>query len=811
MNGKKHLEDMSKERSVPESESAVKKHDRRKTVFKTVIIACSVLLVSAVSIAFIASGLFSGQKRNGLPGGEDPVLINTGHSEGTALPAPTPTDNPGLPAGTGAGPTNGPEITSAPGGEKTSDPLETVKPFDPATTPSPTLYSLSSPTPSGQSGEAAVTRYLSSLYSDSFTLKKGDHVLLGKYEQDNVAANGSEDIEWIVLDIEDGRALLVSLYALDTLPYNTEYVPVTWESCSLREWLNGSFYNGAFTSQEKDVILRSSVPAGANPHSEADPGNDTVDSVFLLSFSEAETLFGSNRERMCTPTELALAHGGLDDRVYSGDYSPTCWWWLRSPGTSSKAAACVYADGSIFHLGYGSPGSELSVRPAVWISTKRPAAIPTPVPETPVPGPTPEPTPVPALSVNTKAGDTVSFGSYEQDNDSGNGKEKIEWLVLEVRDGKALLISRYALDTQPYNTEMIRVTWEKSTLRSWLNGEFFLAAFDQNEQKLISRTIVTAEANPQRDTYTGFDTKDKVFLLSINEVNTYLGSRSKQVCTPTAYAIAKGAFYAMGYGENKSASARWWLRTPGMDSQSAAMINIIGELDSPGTDVNLTTVTVRPVVWVYLDPSNPEITAEPIPADEPSPVNPGDRITFGKYEQDNNTSNGKEDIEWVVLDVHDGKAMVISLYALDAKPYNELSGKVTWETCSLRAWLNSEFIDTAFSEYEQERINVTAVRADRNPYNSISPGNPTNDRVYLLSAEEALRYFRKERERVCVSTAYTMSKGAGHWANYWLRTPGENLKHASIIETSGSVYSSGPYVELEFYCVRPVMWIDIVP
>ncbi|MBO7504121.1 MAG: hypothetical protein J6U38_07110 [Clostridia bacterium] len=852
MNGKEFLETMSRVCGDPEFENTMKKHDRKKTVIKTAVIACSVLLVLAVSVALIASGLFSGQKGGGLSGNENPLLINTDNGESTPSPAPTPTSDSGLPAGTGAEPTEVPETTPVPGGENTSGPAttpvheetpgqhltpeptafntqpaaETPTPTPepssageptatrtpsptPASTPSPTPYSSPSPTPSGQTGEVTVTHYLSALYADSFTLKKGDHVLLGKYEQDNVTSNGSEEIEWIVLVIEDGRALLVSLYALDTLPYNTEYVPVTWESCSLREWLNGSFYSGAFTSSEKDVILHSTVPAGANPRSEASPGNATVDNVFLLSYSEAETLFGSNKERMCTPTELALAHGGLDNRGYSDDYSPTCWWWLRSPGTSTKAAACVYADGSLYHFGYGSPGSEISVRPAVWVSTERPAATPTPVPETPVPGPTPEPTPVPAPSIDTKAGDIVSFGRYEQDNNSGNGAEEIEWLVLEVRDGKALLISRYALDTQPYNTEYRRVTWEKCTLRSWLNSEFFLAAFNQSEQQLVSRTIVTAEANPNRDTYTGFDTKDKVFLLSINEVNTYFGSKSKQVCTPTAYAIAKGAHYAMGYGENKSASAQWWLRTPGADSRIAAIVNIIGELDTYGTDVNWTTITVRPAVWVYLDPSNPEITAEPVPADEPSPVNPGDRITFGKYEQDNDESNGKEDIEWVVLDVHDGKAMVMSLYALDAKPYNELSENVTWETCSLRAWLNSEFIDSAFSEEEQERINLTAVRADRNPGESTSPGNPTNDRVYLLSIEEALRYFRSDSELACVSTAYTMSKGAGYWANYWLRTPGTNLQHASAIETGGWVSYGGQYVEWGRYCVRPVMWIDI--
>lgn len=79
----------------------------------------------------------------------------------------------------------------------------------------------------------------------------------------------------------------------------------------------------------------------------------------------------------------------------------------------------------------------------------------------------------------------------------------------------------------------------------------------------------------------------------------------------------------------------------------------------------------------------------------------GHYVSFGKYEQDNNTSNGKEKIEWLVLEVKDGKALVISKYALDCKPYNTSSTNVTWETCSLRNWLNNDFINSAFSATEK--------------------------------------------------------------------------------------------------------------
>ncbi|MBP3696995.1 MAG: hypothetical protein J6J45_05560, partial [Clostridia bacterium] len=70
---------------------------------------------------------------------------------------------------------------------------------------------------------------------------------------------------------------------------------------------------------------------------------------------------------------------------------------------------------------------------------------------------------------DTQVGDYITFGSYEQDNDLSNGKEPIEWLVLDKQDGKVLVISKYALDAKPYNDEYVDVTWETCTLRSWLN------------------------------------------------------------------------------------------------------------------------------------------------------------------------------------------------------------------------------------------------------------------------------------------------------------------------------------------------------
>lgn len=83
----------------------------------------------------------------------------------------------------------------------------------------------------------------------------------------------------------------------------------------------------------------------------------------------------------------------------------------------------------------------------------------------------------------------------------------------------------------------------------------------------------------------------------------------------------------------------------------------------------------------------------------------GDFIFFGEYEQDNDIDNGREDIEWLVLDKVENKILVVSKMGLDAKPYNDENKKVTWENCTLRTWLNEDFLNEAFDEKEHDIYN----------------------------------------------------------------------------------------------------------
>lgn len=195
--------------------------------------------------------------------------------------------------------------------------------------------------------------------------KPGDTVFLGTYEQDNNTSNGKEDIAWLVLEVKGGKALVVSKYALDCKQYNTSNTDVTWETCTLRKWLNNDFINAAFSSYEKAMIPTVTVSADKNPDYSANPGNATQDQVFLLSITEANKYFNSTGARQCEPTDYAVANGSWESD--SGNF---CWWWLRSPGVTQDSATYVYSGGDVIESGNAVDIGTSAVRPAMWISIK---------------------------------------------------------------------------------------------------------------------------------------------------------------------------------------------------------------------------------------------------------------------------------------------------------------------------------------------------------------------------------------------------------------------------------------------------------
>ena len=190
----------------------------------------------------------------------------------------------------------------------------------------------------------------------------------------------------------------------------------------------------------------------------------------------------------------------------------------------------------------------------------------------------------------------------------------------------------------------------------------------------------------------------------------------------------------------------------------------------------------------------------------------GGCIKFGSYQKEK--TGGKEDIEWLVLDVEDNKALVISKYALDCKSYNAKDIDVTWETCSLRKWLNNEFINSAFSVDENAMIPMVTIFADKNPKYGTNPGKATQEQVFLLSIVEVNKYFNADSAKRCKPTDFAVANGAylnrdNSNCYWWLRSPGEYQNKAAVVCTDGIIYESGSYDYAVNRGVRPAMWIDL--
>ncbi len=164
-----------------------------------------------------------------------------------------------------------------------------------------------------------------------------------------------ESIPWIVLDKQNGRALLIAKYGLETIPYNRSKKLVNWNNCTLCDWMNDTFYNEAFTSTEQSYITY----------------NNSVDQkIFALNREEAEKYFSSSNKRRTYATDHAKSQGTY---VNANGYSP---WWLRVEGNTQNLITVIDVDGDIDsdYAHYLDGGSSMGVtldivtaRPAMWV------------------------------------------------------------------------------------------------------------------------------------------------------------------------------------------------------------------------------------------------------------------------------------------------------------------------------------------------------------------------------------------------------------------------------------------------------------
>lgn len=244
-------------------------------------------------------------------------------------------------------------------------------------------------------------------------------------------------------------------------------------------------------------------------------------------------------------------------------------------------------------------------------------------------------------SKKLKVGDTLYFGTYEQDRNSAT-KDKLEWQVLAVKGDKALIITTKIIKNDSYfNPSWIKYKytyWESSYVgsassvnyrgsgaessatkirgispthvpladgswgkesdlfslhaRYWCNVTFYEKAFSESEKKRISTVTNVNNDNPTHGTDGGPDSRDMVFFLSYDELMAYMPEKADRECSMTA--AAKHSHH--GNKEND-----WWLRTPGKYRVNAMYVNgSNGRISMTGSDVGHDSVGYRPCLWLRL-------------------------------------------------------------------------------------------------------------------------------------------------------------------------------------------------------------------
>ena len=290
--------------------------------------------------------------------------------------------------------------------------------------------------------------------------------------------------------------------------------------------------------------------------------------------------------------------------------------------------------------------------------------------------------------------------------------EPIKWRVLSTAGGQAFLLSDMALDDQMYNNNDASVTWETSNMRSWLNGygaetnepkidyrsnSFLQDAFSSAGQQAICTTEVENADNLEYGTEGGNNTKDKIFLLSEQEVygtkagsygfaeayDTYDEARGRKSST---YAKAKGVWGYYGDGAGYDGNCWWWLRTPGDHADITMKVSNYGYVDRFGFNVIINDYGVCPALnlnlsssdlWSYAGTvcSDGTVKEQAAPGGGGSGETPGggsDSKTVPKIELD--TSSLSED----TFQVGDEKQLPYSLYAESESKLKEMVDSLSW-------------------------------------------------------------------------------------------------------------------------------------
>ncbi|QWW20574.1 hypothetical protein I6B53_01530 [Schaalia sp. 19OD2882] len=193
----------------------------------------------------------------------------------------------------------------------------------------------------------------------------------------------------------------------------------------------------------------------------------------------------------------------------------------------------------------------------------------------------------------------------------------------------------------------------------------------------------------------------------------------------------------------------------------------------------------------------------------------GEIVDFGSFEQDGDTTNGVEPIRWIVLDRIEGRLLLLSLDCLDARAHHRTPFEpVTWETSDVRAWMNTEFLRSAFTEAERGLIPLVEVDNANQSKTGTAGGHTTMDHVFALSETEASIYIANAVEQDLIGAAAasfavrsTLPGDQDGHVDWWLRSPGTYDFAFQYVDRQGQPLVSGGNADL-VHGIRPALWLD---
>jgi hypothetical protein len=162
--------------------------------------------------------------------------------------------------------------------------------------------------------------------------------------------------------------------------------------------------------------------------------------------------------------------------------------------------------------------------------------------------------------------------------------------------------------------------------------------------------------------------------------------------------------------------------------------------------------------------------------------------------------------------------LLLARDVLVKKPYNTTNADVTWATCTLRTWLNNGFLNE-FTSQEQAEIALTTNVNGNNQWFGTAGGNTTQERIFLLSLSEVVKYFgdsgqlaNRPGASFYIDDVYNserIAKYNGSAAYWWLRSPGIYSTDAAYVSTGGDVSVYGDGVNYGHLGVRPALWLNL--